>query len=226
MKIGAITIGQAPRVDVTADIMRLFPEGTELLQRGGLDGLSREEIAAFAPQEGDYVLVSRLVDGSSVTFAERFILPRLQEAIYELEDAGCKFIMMFCTGTFPEDLKARHIPLIYPCKILERIAPIVSKDSNILCITPSPLQVEQCEKKWNGFVNKAKCISASPYGDIEAVEAAAEEAKKYDADLIILDCIGYSQKMKNMFVEKTGKLVLLPRTLLGRVAAELVDVEV
>ena len=66
MKIGAITIGQAPRTDVTADIMRIFDGKVELLQRGGLDGLTKEEIARFAPEEGDYVLVSRLTDGSSV----------------------------------------------------------------------------------------------------------------------------------------------------------------
>ena len=40
MKIGAITIGQAPRVDVTCDIMDIFGDKIELLQRGGLDGLT------------------------------------------------------------------------------------------------------------------------------------------------------------------------------------------
>ena len=47
MKIGAITVGQAPRVDVTADIMDILGHRTELLERGGLDGLSREEIERF-----------------------------------------------------------------------------------------------------------------------------------------------------------------------------------
>ena len=86
-KIGAITVGQAPRVDVTSDIMPLL-QGCELLEKGGLDGLTRQQIEAFAPQEGDYVLVSRLVDGSSVTFAEKHVLPRLQAAIDELEAQG------------------------------------------------------------------------------------------------------------------------------------------
>ena len=44
MKIGAITIGQAPRVDVTADILRIFDDSLELVQAGGLDGLTKEEI--------------------------------------------------------------------------------------------------------------------------------------------------------------------------------------
>ena len=44
MKIGAVTIGQAPRVDVTVDIMDIFDGKAELIQAGGLDGLTKEEI--------------------------------------------------------------------------------------------------------------------------------------------------------------------------------------
>lgn len=64
MKIGAITIGQAPRTDVTADILHIFDDSLELVQAGGLDGLTKEQIAEFAPGKDDYVLVSRLTDGS------------------------------------------------------------------------------------------------------------------------------------------------------------------
>lgn len=225
MKIGAITIGQSPRVDVTADIMDIFGGRIGLVQAGGLDGLTREQIAEFAPGEGDYVLVSRLNDGSSVTFAERYILPRLQEAIDRMEEDGCRLIMVFCTGSFPETLSAKNIPLIYPCEILDRLVPLMSKKSNIICMTPSPLQLEQTENKWKNYVKQVKSIAASPYGDWETLEKAADEAKEMDADLIVLDCIGYTQKMKDMFAEKTGKMVVLPRTLLARVVSELTDVK-
>ena len=52
MKIGAITIGQAPREDVTCDVLPFLGEGVILLQAGGLDGLSKEEIAQFQPEQG------------------------------------------------------------------------------------------------------------------------------------------------------------------------------
>ena len=88
VKIGAITIGQSPRDDIIRDIRPLLGEEIQLLQAGGLDGLSREEIEAFTPQPGDYVLISKLRDGSSVVFAERYILPRLQACIDRLEEDG------------------------------------------------------------------------------------------------------------------------------------------
>ena len=224
MKIGAITIGQAPRVDVTADILRIFDDSLELVQAGGLDGLTKEEIAEFAPGKDDYVLVSRLTDGTSVTFAERYILPRLQDAINRMEDEGCSLIMMLCTGSFPETLSTKSIPMIYPCELLNRLVPLMTKKSSMICMTPSPLQTEQCEEKWKNYVDHVTAVAASPYGDWEELEKAAEEIKDYDADLIVLDCIGYTQEMKKMFAEKTGKKVVLPRTLLARVVSELTDI--
>ena len=224
MKIGAVTIGQAPRVDVTVDIMDIFNGKIELLQRGGLDGLTKEQIAEFKPEEGDYVLVSSRTDGTSMTFAERDILPRLQECINELEAEGVRLIMFFCTGDFPDSLTA-NVPLVYPCNILNKVVPLLTKKSNIVTVTPSPLQVEQCEKKWSEYVETVKAIPASPYGSWEDLKQAAETIKGMDADLVVLDCIGFTQEMKNMFARETGKLVVLPRTLLARVISELTDVE-
>jgi len=224
MKIGAITIGQAPRVDVTCDIMDIFGDKIELLQRGGLDGLTVPEIEKFVPEEGDYVLVSRLTDGTSVTFAERYIVPRLKAAVEELEAEGCKLIMVFCTGEFPAEIVPKKIPMVFPVDLLHKIVPVLS--SNIIALTPSPLQVEQNSNKWKRYVDKVTTVAASPYGEWEALEAAAEQIKDMDGDLIVLDCIGYTQKMKDMFAQKTGKMVVLPRTLLARVVSEITDVEV
>lgn len=223
MKVGAITIGQAPRVDVTSDIMEIFNGKVELLQGGGLDGLTRTEIEKFKPEEGDYVLVSRLTDGSSVTFAERHILPRLQQRIYDLEEQGVKFIMFFCTGDFPDTFKS-SVPLIFPCKILNHIVPLLTKTSNIITVTPSPLQVAQCEKKWRNYVIQVTSVPASPYGDQETLKAAAYKIRDMDGDLVILDCIGYTQEMKEMFSAITGKMIVLSRTILARVVSELTDV--
>lgn len=225
MKVGAITIGQAPRVDVTADIMDIFGGTAELLEGGGLDGLTREDIAAYAPEAGDYVLVSRLNDGTSVTFAERHILPNLQKRIDEMEAAGVKLIMFFCTGDFPDTLQSRQVPLVYPCHLLNKIVPILTKQSNIIVLTPSPLQVEQSERKWKDYVKTVTAIPASPYGDWEALEKAAEQVREMKGDLIVLDCIGYTKEMKDLFARVTGKMVVLPRTLLARVISEITDVK-
>jgi protein AroM len=45
---------------------------------------------------------------------------------------------------------------------------------------------------------------------------------KKNVDLIVLDCIGYTLKMKEKLKEMTGKPVLLPRSILARVIRELI----
>lgn len=222
MKIGAITVGQSPRTDVTADIMGIFEGKAELSEKGGLDGLTKEEIQKFKPEKGDYVLVSRLNDGSSVTFAEHFILPRLQTAINELEAEGAELIMMFCTGKFPDTLTSR-VPMIYPCDILDRMVPLFSPNSSIIVVTPSPEQLKQSLDKWSQIVTNVNVISASPYGEWKGILKAAEKIKGLSADVIVLDCIGYSQEMKKVFAKETKKPVILPRTLLARMISELTD---
>ncbi len=203
--------------------MDLFGPSVELLERGGLDGLTREQIKEFAPSEGDYILVSRLVDGSSVTFAERFVLPRIQESIYELERQGVSLIMFFCTGDFPDTFKSK-VPLIFPNKILHSVVPAVSDATGIIDIIPSEMQLEQSKKKWGKLVDKVNVLAASPYGPWEPLEKAAKQAKDLEGNLIVLDCIGYTQKMKELFAKETGKLVILSRTTLARVVTELIDV--
>ncbi len=220
IKIGAVTVGQAPRVDVTADILSLFGDA-QLLEKGGLDGLTREEISAFAPAEGDYVLVSRLTDGSSVTFAEKYVLPRLQAAIDQLEAEGCRLIMFFCTGDFPDTFHSK-VPLIFPNRILQGLVPALTTTGSIAVITPSALQLNQSREKWQKYVRRATPIAASPYGDFSAIENAAKEVCKIDCDLVVLDCIGYTAAMKRHFSEITGKNVVLSRTLLARVVSELI----
>ena len=52
-KIGAITVGQSPRVDLIPEIQPILGDSVEIIQAGALDGLSKEEIAKFVPRPGE-----------------------------------------------------------------------------------------------------------------------------------------------------------------------------
>ncbi len=223
MKIGAVTIGQSPRVDVTPDILPIFPEDTELIQAGALDGLTREQIMQMKPEEGDYVLVSRLNDGTFAKFGESFILKRLQECVKRLEEQEVSLIMVFCAGTFPDIFRA-NVPVIYPAKLLNGLAAALSRTSNIVVITPDEEQVKQAYDQWGPIVKKVTPIPANPYGDKEEIQRAAEKAKETDADLIVMDCIGYSREAKRLVASVTQRPVLLCRTVLARTVSELMDI--
>lgn len=220
MIIGAITIGQAPRDDVTCDVLPFLGEGVTLLQAGGLDGLTREEIGQFAPEPGDYVLISKLQDQTTVVFAEKYILPRLQSCIDRLEAQGAQLILFFCTGQFPDCFKSR-VPLLFPYRLLGAVVPALTVNSSIGVITPKPEQIAQTGEKWEKLVKQVKVLAASPYGEPEELIRAAERMRDEPVDLVVLDCIGYNAAMKREMEAISGKPVVLSRTLLARIAGEM-----
>ena len=110
-KIGAITVGQTPRTDLIPEIAPILGDSIEIIQMGGLDGLTKEEIQTMTPAPGDHVLVSRLKDGSSVSFGESHILPRLEACMDQLKKDQVSLILFLCTGEFPAEFRS-NVPLI------------------------------------------------------------------------------------------------------------------
>lgn len=218
-KIGAITVGQAPRTDLIPEIQPILGDSVEIIQMGGLDGLTREEIAAFRPRPGDHVLVSRLTDGSSVTFGESCVLPRLAECIRKLEEQDVSLILFLCTGEFPENFRSR-VPLIFPNRLLSGVIPAIGS-CFLTVFTPAAEQLDQIAKKWSPHAGRVHGIAVSPYDSMDTVLSAAESIPA-ETDLILLDCIGYTVEMKERIRKRTGKPVILPRTLMAHMICELV----
>ncbi|WP_175059173.1 AroM family protein [Thermococcus sp. 2319x1] len=217
MKVGFVTIGQSPRVDVVPEIKPYLGD-VEIIECGALDGLTLEEIKELAPREGEYVLVSRLRDGTQVRLGREKIVKRLQECIKKLEKE-VDIIGVLCTGEFPE-LKSQKL-LVEPSLLLLKTVEALGV-SNLGVIVPDPDQVEMTKRKWKGVAESIKVQSVSSYiGKEEDLIKAAKELK--ECDLIVLDCMGYSLSAKKLVKEITGKPVVLPRTLMARVVGELLE---
>lgn len=222
-KLGTITIGQSPRIDVIAEMLPYLGENVEVIQAGALDGLTYEEILKFEPEKDDYVLVSKLRDGRSVKFAERYILPRLQSCIDKLEYEGADVILFICTGAFPDVFKSSK-PILYPQKILHGVVPSLVDKGKIGIITPDGDQVLQSQKKWSETGARAIVVKGSPYSKEDELAGAMEELKKHeDLDVIVMDCIGYDGEMKNRVSKETGVPVVLSRTMVARVLGEILN---
>lgn len=219
-KIGLITIGQSPRADVLPEIREVL-EGTkiEITECGALDRLSREEIAALAPKRGEYVLVTRLRDGSEVIVSRERILPLMQKCVDTLEPE-VDVLGLLCTGEFPE-LKSRKL-LIEPSGLLLKVVESL-KVSKLGIVVPNPAQIDLTKRKWGGVALDLVVISVSPYSEtVDSLAKAAEELR--DRDLIVLDCVGFSTQAKKAVAAASGKPVIIPRTLMARVLRELVEV--
>jgi protein AroM len=225
IKIGAITIGQSPRIDVTPEFEASLGIKAELIQAGALDGLSLEEVQGFAPQQGDYILVTRMRDGAEVRIAERYIQQRLQDSVRRLEAAAVDMIVLFCTGEFPR-LDSRCL-IIKPDVLMEHLIPGILSRGRLGVLLPAPEQAASMKNKWLKTGLEVVLDAASPYTGTGAdFRAAARRLTAGGADMIVLDCIGFTAEMKRIVQEESKKPVILPRTLLGRVCGELLGAHV
>ncbi|MEM1551638.1 MAG: AroM family protein [Candidatus Bathyarchaeia archaeon] len=79
----------------------MLGQAVRLMEKGALDGLAKDEVDRLAPRAEDYVLVTRLMDGTSVKVARRLIVPKIQRCIEELEGLEVDLNVLLCTGELP-----------------------------------------------------------------------------------------------------------------------------
>ena len=198
-KIGAITIGQAPRTDVMEDLDDILRGDVELIQAGALDLLTLEEVETLRPDGTGNTLVSRMRDGTGVMLQEQKILPLLQQRIHDLS----------------------RVPLIYPSKVICNVVAALGNLSRIGIITPEEAQMEDIQKKWRPIVETVIPVQWNPYLESES-ESAVSRLRDEQVDLAVMDCFGYSRKMRDFAAQSLGKPVILSRTMAARVLLEIV----
>lgn len=222
MKIGTLTIGQSPRTDIIPEFKEAIGFDVEIVERGALDNLTWEEIKNLYPGPDDYILVTRMRDGREVKIAERHIIERMKKHLADLEIMDLEFIILLCTGEFPNIVSKKLI--LRPNKLLENVIRGILQEGTMSVIVPSPDQIPIMKKKWEKTDLRIIVEAVSPYTSTrKEIEKIARKIAKTESDLVVLDCLGFNKEVKNIFREITKKPVLLPRTILGRVAGELIE---
>lgn len=218
--VGFVTVGQSPRDDMVPEMSRWLGP-VRVVERGALDGMETGEISALKPGVEDYPLVTRLGDGSSVTIAKRPLLPRVQDAVTELEDEGADAVVLVCTGEFPA---FRHrVPLLPAERLFVDGARAICRGSRVGVVCPLRDQEDLTREKWSSLGDGLQVASGSPYdGDLEDLRAAARELGQASVEYVVLDCMGFTQEMKELVAAESGAPAILARSVVARLAAEVV----
>jgi protein AroM len=223
---GFATIAEAPRDDVIPTIRQFLPPDTRVVERGNLNGLSPEEITALAPDPGEVGIVARLKSGDETLLSHRKILPRMQKLVDELvAEEGADLIVVLC-GADWSDIRCNEL-LVNPGRVFPGVISSIARGQRLGIIKPAAGQVEKERERYRGIGIDATVTAASPYvGDERLVLArkAAEQIRAAGCDLVWMTCIGMDEPMRRIVAEVTGKPVILARTILGRIIAELVPV--
>ena len=222
--VGTITIGQAPRPDVTPILEAHLPPGTQCVHAGVLDGLAPDEIAArFGHRAGDRLLVTRLLDGTSVRLDGARVGRAVHALVETLEAQGCGVIVVLCTGVF-HGLTSRAAWLVEPDRVIPPLLNAMLGAQALGVMLPDAAQVASEEGKWGALPHPPAFAAASPYAhDVSALRAGAVTLRDHGAAAIILDCIGYTEFHRQVAAEAAGLPVLLSNAIVARVTGELVS---
>lgn len=218
-KIGMLTIGQTPRVDLLPALIEILGDEYEIVEAGALDGLSLEDVKGIEILPDDYVLVSRMRDGTEVKITKRFVIPRVQEKITELEEKSVRLTVIMCTGAFPQ-YESKGL-VVTPQEILKGVLNGSLKKGRLGVVYPTEEQMPGAQSNFGSDDVETYADATSPYEGSEELEALAERLSAQNLDLILLNCFGFSSDLKKYIAERTGVPTIQSNAVVARVLKEL-----
>jgi protein AroM len=219
-RIGMLTIGQSPRTDILPGFLEILGEGYEVVEVGALDGLTLEDIERIDFRPDDYLLVSRMRDGTEIRITKRFVLPLVQGKIRELEEAGVDLSIIMCTGSFPQ-FESRGL-IVTPQEIIKGVLKGTLKRGRLGVVYPAK---EQRVKAESDYVREGVQVYAdylSPYKGLDEIEQLAGRLSEQGLDLVLLNCFGFSSEVRRVVADRTGVPVIQSNALVARVLKALV----
>lgn len=213
--LGIVTIGQAPRVDLHEDLFTLLGDNVNLLEMGALDGLDLSTIQHLYPvQHSDHVLVSRMQDGQQVRIKESDLTPLLSEAVRRMQQQQPDLIIVLCTGDLPDFANASGVVVISPKRVVHHFFAGLTDKLSIAVMSPDEAQVDNTRQRWLSQGFKVQCLAGSPYLEDGGRDDAADQLKQMQADIVYLDCMGYTLEQKQQIAQRSGKSVITPREII------------
>jgi len=215
MKLALLTIGQSPRTDVLSDVGQLL-KGVDYFERGLLDGMHLDEIEKiYGPRLGEEIYVSRLRSGSEVKLSKSRVVEGMRKLVARVEKEA-DLILIMCTGDF--DISSNK-PVILPSRLLVGVVGSL-RIRKLGVFVPLKEQLGMAERRWGSMVDELVIEYWSPYsGSEEQLRSKARRLR--GADLVVMDCFGYSTRHAAVVREVAGGPVALPRTLSVVVALDL-----
>jgi protein AroM len=208
MTLTVLTIGQAPRPDLLAEIAAAVP-GLAVDLHGALDGLARGEIALLAPRDDADTLFTGLPSGEGITVSKAAVTQRLRARLAATPGA----VLLACTGAF-KDLPARP-DLVQPSAVLSALAAALLPQGRLGLVVPLAEQIPTLAKARQRPGLGVFPVAHRPFTDPAAAVAALAAQRP---DLILLDCISYTRADKAAFAA-LGCPVLLAIAVAARATA-------
>ena len=216
--IGNLRIGQTPRPDLLEELLGILGTGYQVIEAGGLDGLTMEEVNEIDLNPDDYILVTKMRDGTDVKITKKFIIPRMQVQLDRLEDQGVRLTLVTCTGLFPQ-FKSRGLVLT-PSEVLKGVIEGSLKAGKLAVVYPVAEQMPYADRDFcrDGVEVYADWVNPAMENDEKCLLG---RLVREDPDLVFLNCFGFPNSLKEQVREATGKPTIHSNALIARMVKEL-----
>lgn len=215
--IGLVVLGHSPREDHEA-VYNLIAPGVKRKVVGGLDSFTCEQARQMEDMSGISPLVCLLSDKTTVEIPLPVLFPFLKKQVESLADAGASLAVVLCSGGFPRFDCA--IPVVLPGMVVTLTVAGLYPNRKIGIIVPNKAQESAALAHWKSQGVEAVSAVVSPYEGI-GFEEAGEKFRSIKADIVVIDCMGFGEEHRERLKTLCGCPVLLPKTLVARVALEI-----
>ncbi|MBA1336189.1 MAG: hypothetical protein HPY66_2433 [Firmicutes bacterium] len=216
-QVGIIMMGSG-EAEKISDVINIFGEEIKVHVRGIVDGYTYEYIREnLWPKDNEPFIVSKIKNNQNIMVSEEKAKKLVNLKIQELADAGIHHVLIFCTGHF--DKATAKGCIIIPENVICGILTGLGL-SSVGVIVPEEGQIPDSLKQYGAFNPIIR--AASPYKDMADLRKTAEKFREEAVELILTDCMGFTEAMGESVRKASGKNVLVPRVLIPAMMKHLI----
>ncbi|EDU2326794.1 AroM family protein [Salmonella enterica subsp. enterica serovar Saintpaul] len=219
--LAILTIGVVPMSEVLPLLTEYIDE-QHITHHSLLGKMSREDVMAdYAVEPGDDPLLTLLNDNQIAHVSRQKVERDLQSVVEVLDNQGYDVIILMSTAAI-KSMAARNSILLEPLRIIPPLVASIVDGHQVGVIVPVAELLAAQEKKWQVLQMPPVYSLANPvHGSEQQLIDAGQALLDQGADVIMLDCLGFHQRHRDILQQALDVPVLLSNVLVARLASEL-----
>ncbi|EAA8386439.1 AroM family protein [Salmonella enterica] len=219
--LAILTIGVVPMSEVLPLLTEYIDE-QHITHHSLLGKMSREDVMAdYAVEPGDDPLLTLLNDNQIAHVSRQKVERDLQSVVEVLDNQGYDVIILMSTAAI-KSMAARNSILLEPLRIIPPLVASIVDGHQVGVIVPVAELLAAQEKKWQVLQMPPVYSLANPvHGSEQQLINAGQALLDQGADVIMLDCLGFHQRHRDILQQVLDVPVLLSNVLIARLASEL-----
>ncbi|EAZ9502908.1 AroM family protein [Salmonella enterica] len=219
--LAILTIGVVPMSEVLPLLTEYIDE-QHITHHSLLGKMSREDVMAdYAVEPGDNPLLTLLNDNQIAHVSRQKVERDLQSVVEVLDNQGYDVIILMSTAAI-KSMAARNSILLEPLRIIPPLVASIVDGHQVGVIVPVAELLAAQEKKWQVLQMPPVYSLANPvHGSEQQLIDAGQALLDQGADVIMLDCLGFHQRHRDILQQALDVPVLLSNVLIARLASEL-----